>query len=305
MNLEIRHLQMIIAITDEKGVTNAAKKLFITQSALSHQLKDIENRLGTKLFLRLNKRMVITNAGETLLRSARKVLRELEQTENEIKDIATDKKGSIRLSTECYTCYHWLPPLLKEFKYQHPEIDVEIVVEATRDPIGALLEGKLDLAITSSPDDKDKNIDFKLLFEDEMVVVTHPDHELTKKSFVKPKDFAKEHVINYWSLEESTVYQRILKPAGIAPKRVSQIQLTEAIIEMIKADIGIGVLARWAIESHIKSGIVTAIPLTKSGFIRKWYAATLNKNTTPIYIPDFISLISKSSKPAKMYPKPK
>src|ERR1044071_6985866 len=111
MKLDIRHLKLIVAITEEKSVTRAGSRLHLTQSALSHQLRDIEQRLGTALFLRVNKRMVLTQAGERLLHSARIVLRELADAEMDLAQIAGHRKGTLRLSTECYTCYHWLPPL--------------------------------------------------------------------------------------------------------------------------------------------------------------------------------------------------
>ena len=109
MKLDIRHLKLIVAVTEEKSVTKAGERLHLTQSALSHQLRDIEERLGTPLFLRLNKRMIPTQAGERLLSSARHVLDELKHAEDEVAQMANHKRGALRISTECYTCYHWLP----------------------------------------------------------------------------------------------------------------------------------------------------------------------------------------------------
>src|SRR6185295_10200313 len=135
MNLEIRHLRLIVAVSEEKGVTKAGERLHLTQSALSHQLRDIEERLGTPLFLRMNKKMILTQAGERLLQTAHRVLDELKRTEEHISQIAADKQGTIRISTECYTCYHWLPDLLKDFNQKYPGVEVKIVVEATHRPI--------------------------------------------------------------------------------------------------------------------------------------------------------------------------
>ena len=112
MDLEIRHLRLVAAVADVGSLTRAGDRLHLTQSALSHQLRDIEARLGAALFLRVGKRLVLTPAGERLLASASDVLERLEQAEQDIREMGRDRAGVLRLTTECYTCYHWLPPLL-------------------------------------------------------------------------------------------------------------------------------------------------------------------------------------------------
>src|SRR5215831_14772355 len=149
VNLEVRHLKLIVAVTEEKSVTRAGDVLHLTQSALSHQLREIEEKLGTPLFLRMNRKMILTQAGERLLRTARQVLDEVKRAEDHISQIAANRQGTLRISTECHTCYHWLPDLMKEFRRKFPGIDVKIDAGATHRPIAALLQGKLDLAIVS------------------------------------------------------------------------------------------------------------------------------------------------------------
>src|SRR5467141_3305459 len=150
MDLEVRHLQLVAAVADVGSLTRAGDCLHLTQSALSHQLRDIESRLGTALFLRVGKRLVLTPAGERVLASARAILERLRQTEHDIREMGRDRAGILRITTECYTCYHWLPPLLLHYRRKFPRVEVRIDVEATRRPIEVLLAGKLDLAIISS-----------------------------------------------------------------------------------------------------------------------------------------------------------
>src|SRR5512147_930927 len=147
VKLEIRHLRLLAAVAQTGSVTEAGKRLHLTQSALSHQLRDAEEKLGAALFLRLGKRMVLTPAGEKLLCSARKVLDELHAAESQIEGLNGGTRGLIRLSTECYTCYHWLPPVLKRFHTRFPKVEVNIDVKSTHHPLEALLDGKLDVAI--------------------------------------------------------------------------------------------------------------------------------------------------------------
>src|SRR5947207_15463829 len=124
-------------------MTRARYRLHLTQSSLSHQLIDVEDKLNTALFLRLSKKMILTQAGERLLSSAHLVLDELKRAEEDICQIAASREGILRISTECYTCYHWLPSMLKDFNQKFPRIEVRIVVEATSEPIQFLLDGKL------------------------------------------------------------------------------------------------------------------------------------------------------------------
>src|SRR5580765_2340331 len=108
VNLEIRHLKLLAAVAEEESVTAAGKRLHLTQSALSHQLRDAEEKLGTPLFLRLGKRMALTAAGKKVLDVARRILKDLKEVESQVLGLNGDSHSVIRLSTECYTCYHWL-----------------------------------------------------------------------------------------------------------------------------------------------------------------------------------------------------
>ena len=131
VNLDIRHLKLIVAVTEEKSVTRAGEVLHLTQSALSHQLREIEEKLGTLLFRRMNKKMVLTPAGERLLQTARQVLDEMKRAEDHISQMAANRQGTLRISTECYTCYHWLPEVMKEFRRKFPGVEVKIDADAT------------------------------------------------------------------------------------------------------------------------------------------------------------------------------
>ncbi len=294
MKLDIRHLKLLVAVTEERSVTKAGERLHLTQSALSHQLRDLEERLGTPLFLRLNKRMLPTPAGERLLASAKEVLEELKRAEDDVAQMAANKRGVLRLSTECYTCYHWLPAKLKEFSQRYPAVEVKIVVEATRHPLQALLNGKLDLAVVSSCP-RDKRLVYRPLFKDELVVIMPPDHPLVAKPYLQAKDFVDQHLFSYVAPKDSDLFRLLLNPAGVTPARVSQVQLTEAIIEMVKAGLGLSVLARWAVTEALQSGTIVARPLTKRGVHRRWSAALLKRDLIPPYIPEFVALLAEDS----------
>src|SRR5215831_5079316 len=177
MDLEIKHLRLVSAIAGTGSVTRAGDLLNLSQSALSHQLRDIEDRLGVPLFHRVGKRMVLTLVGDTLLRTAQQVLDLVARTEGEIRRAGKRDGGLLRITTQCYTCYHWLPGLLKEYRLRHPHVDVQVDGDATHRPIKSLLEGSIDLAIVSDRV-RDRRLVERPLFEDEMVAIMAPNHRL-------------------------------------------------------------------------------------------------------------------------------
>jgi LysR family transcriptional regulator, regulator for metE and metH len=289
VQLEVRHLKLLAAIADTGSVTEAGKRLYLTQSALSHQLRDAEEMLGTALFLRLGKKMVLTAAGESLLATARHVLDELRCAETRIHGLNGGTRGVVRLSTECYTCYHWLPPVLKKFHSQYSDVQINIDAASTNRPIEALLDGGLDVAIVSTPP-KNKSLRATPMFEDLMVLVMSPDHRLTEFENVPPRELAGETVLIYPPKEDSTL-MGILRSVAVEPERILEIPLTEAIVELAAAGTGIALLPRWAVSPQVDSGRVVVRPLSSKGVVRRWYAVTLRNQKMPAYLAEFLELL--------------
>ncbi|HKP15839.1 MAG TPA: LysR family transcriptional regulator [Gemmatimonadaceae bacterium] len=293
MKLETRHLRLVVGIADFGSLTRAGHQLHLTQSALSHQLSDLEAQLGVRLFDRMGKRMEPTAAGERLIARARIALQQLREMEHEVKQIASGRDAVIRVATECYTCYHWLPQLLKAFGERYPKVEIQIVPGATARPIRALLAGKIDVCIVLQLP-RDRRVEGTPLFDDELVAVVAPTHPLASRAYLEAADFATEHLLNYSPPEESHLYQRLLTPAGVVPRQLSLIQLTEAMIELTKAGMGIAALARWAVEPHVRAGTLRAIPLTPTGLQRRWYSATRASKNKPVYLSEFEQFVAKA-----------
>ncbi|HKE33984.1 MAG TPA: LysR substrate-binding domain-containing protein [Candidatus Acidoferrum sp.] len=302
MNLEIRHLKLVAAIAETGSVTRAGSRLHLTQSALSHQLRDAEEQLGTALFERKSGKMILTPAGERLLQAARTVLCELKRAETEIQKNAVVTKGLIRLSTQCHTAYHWLPSRLILFQEQFPEVEVQLVIEATNDPFEALLEGKLDLAIVNEPV-RNRRIRYQPLFEDDVVIAVAPVHWLAGKSCAAPEDFANETILLYPPKEESTLLTKILEPAGVRPRKIQEVKLTEAIIDMVVGGLGIAALPTWTVAPQLASGTLVGVPLKPPGCRWKWSIAQLRENRAPAYVQEFIGILAKRPLYAEFSPK--
>ena len=294
MHLEIRHLKLVEAIAETGSVTRAGNRLHLTQSALSHQLRDAEQQLGAALFVRRNRQMTLTAAGERLLRSARAVLEELARAEEEIQSgsASATARGLLRLSTECYTVYHWLPPRLKLFQRRFPAVEFQLEIDATDNPYEALLEGKLDLAIVCTPI-RNRRIHYTPLFEDEVVLIVPPGHRLAGKTYAAPCDLAAETLFVVPPKSDSTLLTKILAPVGVVPRRVQEVALTDAIIEMVRGGMGVASLARWAVAPQLKSGELIGLRVTDQGWKRTWSAAQLRDKNAPAYLEEFIRLLTE------------
>jgi LysR family transcriptional regulator for metE and metH len=235
--------------------------------------------------------MMLTPAGERLLRSADEVLEAIERTEDSIRLLSGADRGLLRLSTECYTCYHWLPPLLKRYRRGHPNVDVRIDADSTSDPVSHLVAGRLDVAIVSDPV-RDRRVTVRPIFNDEMAIIVEPRHPLASKPYLTAADLATETLLMYSPKENSTIY-KLLAAEGAVPANTHVIQLTEAIIEMVKAGMGFAFLARWAVEPQLRTGALRAVPYTRRGYRRTWGAATLKDMARVPYIREFIDLLAE------------
>ena len=197
------------------------------------------------------------------------------------------------LATECYTCYHWLPGVVTAFRQEWPRVDVRIVAEATANPVRALLDGALDLAIVAGDVDE-RRLGCTSLFEDEQVVVMAPGQTFASRSFIEPEDLRDEHLILYTThSSDNSVLREVLRPAGVEPRQLTRVQLTEAIVELVKANLGVSVLARWAVAPQLRERSLVGIPLTARGFHRRWWAVTRPHETAPAYQQSLLELLGR------------
>jgi len=289
--LEVRHLRLVQAIADEGGPTRAAARLHLSQSAVSHQLADLERRLGVRLFRRLRRRLHLTNAGQRVLDFSRGVLPELAQLERELADGAGRARRRLRLSTECFTCYHWLPAVLPPLRQEFPYLDVRIAIHAAQRIIPALLAGELELAIVSS-EVHDPSLVAKPLFRDEWVVLLPPSHELGTRRHIRGRDLANFTVFAHEaSPQDARRMREVLTAEGVGMPEVQEVPLTDAIVELVKADLGVGLMSRWAVAPFVAAGDVVARRFTRGGLEERWTAAFRRDAPDPRPLERFAELL--------------
>ncbi|QNK64672.1 LysR family transcriptional regulator [Pedobacter sp. PAMC26386] len=286
--MELRHLNLIKTIAEEKGITKSLGKLFLTQSAVSHQLRDIEDRIGAKIFYRTKNQWLLTEEGKILYDAAVIIQAEFNSALNKVNEMRDGHAGSIRIATECYTSYHWLPSFLSRMNTLYPKLEVKINIEATHKPLEKLLANELDVAITSDPT-KDKSIKYIELFKDEVIAIVHKENQLSHKKQLNPADFSDQTlIIHSYPLETVTVYEHFLKAQKAYPKQIIAIPLTEVALEMVKSGMGIMTLPAWALRPFVSSPNLRLLKIGQKGLIRIHYAAIRHEDAQKKYIIDFI-----------------
>jgi LysR family transcriptional regulator for metE and metH len=294
--LDSRHLRLLAEIARAQSVTRAADRLNVTQSAVSHGLRDIEDRLGTPLFVRSGRRMLPTPAGTHLIETAERVLGEIARAEAAVSRIVRNHGGEFRVCTQCHTGYHWLPPLLEVVRRKYPDVKVHIAAEHTMRPVAAVLDAAIDLAIVNCTP-QDRRLCVRPLFEDEHAAIVAPSHPWAKRAFVSPHDLAGERLLLYSrSIEDSYIVRRVMRPAGVLPSHATFLQLTEAIVEMVKAGMGVGVLPTWSVASAIASGGVRAVRITRAGVYREWNAVMLAGAPPSPFLDHFIQVLTRQGR---------
>lgn len=273
LHVTIPQLAMVEAICREGTVTAAARRLAVTQPALSHRLRELERQLGAKLFRRDGARMAATREGERVARSARAVVEELARLRHDLGQLRSGYQGVMRIATECYTCYDWLPAALERFAAAFPGVEVQIVPEATRDPVKPLLDGTLDLAIVYTPAHRDELV-LMPLFRDELVAVVPRSHPFASRRYLAARDFRDQCLVCHFpELERNAFARDVLRPAGVTPARVQAVQLTGAVLAMVAAKRGVAVIPRWVLGKERNAGRFRAVRVTPNGLFRAWHAA--------------------------------
>lgn len=271
--LDLRHLQMIRAIAEHGRVTDAAEHLGLTPSALSHRIREAERRLDVVLFTRMHKRLRLTSAGEHLADVADKVLSELGRAEADVRRMNAGVEHVVRIAVEAYSSYHWLPGFLTFLNQCHPQIDLQVMAGAGRDPTHALVNRSVDLAIVSQ-ESIQVGVKTRFLFCDELLFIMKPDHRYAKRKFISGPDIVGENFITFAKTPEpDREFARLFRPSESYPHWRATVELPEAIMELVAAGQGTSVLAGWAVRPAMIAGRLAAARVGSTGIAVDWHAA--------------------------------
>ncbi|MDP5085191.1 MAG: LysR family transcriptional regulator [Yoonia sp.] len=290
MHIEFRHLRTIKAIHDTGGLARAADQLNITQSALSHQIKGIEDQAGVELFVRRSKPLKLSAAGMKMLAAAEKILPQVAALEEEFSGLIAGSSGRLHIAIECHACFEWLFPVLEQFRKAWPEVDVDIRPGLAFDALPALRKEEVDLVVSSDPEDLPET-DFTPLFDYEPVFVASASHPLAQKDVIEAEDFRGETLITYpVDRARLDIFSQLLTPAKVEPAAVRQVELTAVILLLVASNRGVAVLPDWVVRQVRYSSDYVTKPLTKAGITRRLYAATRSEDTSRPFMAHLIRL---------------
>jgi len=288
--LELRHLETLLALDECGSLSKAAARLFLTQSALSHQLKALESHYGAALVEKNIRPLRFTAIGQRLLALARAVLPQVAEAGRDIARLAQGHAGPLRVAVQCHNCFDWLMPAMDAYRSLWPEVELDIISGFVVDPLPLIERAEAELAIIHDKPQPHPNLMFSPLFRYESVALMSPRHRLAAKTSLEAADFADETLITYPVPDEMLdVMKHFLTPAGINPKRRTA-ELTVAILQLVASSRGIAALPSWTVGHYIERGYVVSRPIGHGGLRCELYAATSRAAADTAYIREFIAL---------------
>ena len=292
--IELRHLKTLLALQETGSVSLAAKRVFLTQSALSHQIRALEQHYDTPLFERKSNPIRFTPAGERLLQLARELMPLLAAAQRDMAQIIEGEAGELRVAVECHTCFDWLMPAMDTFRPLWPQVELDIVSGFQADPVGLLLTHRADLAIVSEAAAQ-SGIVYQPLFAYEMVGICAKDHPLADKAVWQAADFAAETLISYPVPDDMLdLLRKILLPAGINPARRHS-ELTVAIIQLVASRRGIAALPYWTVMPYLEKGYVVARQIGHTPLQSQLYAAMRQDDADKSFLDNFCQIVRERS----------
>ncbi|PKM44733.1 MAG: LysR family transcriptional regulator [Gammaproteobacteria bacterium HGW-Gammaproteobacteria-1] len=285
--IKLHHLHSLTALRDSGNLARAAERLHLTQSALSHQLKELEERLEVTLFERKSRPPRFTAAGERLLTLADEVLPLIRQAKRDLGHIRGGQGGRLHLAVECHSCFDWLMPVLEDYRHQWPRVTLDISMAHSFEPLAALAQNEVDLVVTADPDDN-AAITYRPLFRYQNLLLLPPRHRLAARNWIAPQDLADETLITYpVDTTRLDLFRRFLDPAGVAVERRSS-ELTVMILQLVASGRGLAALPQWAASQAVVAGQVLARPLGEHGLWSTLYAAVRREEQELAYLEAFI-----------------
>ncbi|MDW4497050.1 LysR family transcriptional regulator [Sulfitobacter sp. D35] len=296
MHIEFRHLRTVNAIHEAGGLARAADQLHITQSALSHQIKHLEDQAGVELFVRRSKPLKLSPAGMRLLKLARQVLPQVEALQAEFEGLRAGSTGRMHIAIECHACFEWLFPVLEKFRQGWGEVDVDIRPGLAFEALPALLREEVDVVISSDPEEL-AGVEFVELFDYAPVFVAASSHPLADKAFVEASDFRDQTLITY-PVERSRldVFSQLLIPAKVEPAAIRQVELTAVILLLVASNRGVAVLPDWVVREVKYSSDYVTRPLTETGITRRLYAAVRQDDLGKPYMKEMLRLAGEEAR---------
>ncbi|WP_353554225.1 LysR family transcriptional regulator [Paraburkholderia terrae] len=292
--LERSHLMVVREVERQGSLTGAADVLNLTQSALSHTVKKLEQQLGTPVWTREGRSMRLTQAGQYLLGLANRLLPQFELAEERMKQYAQGERGTLRIGMECHPCYQWLLKVVSPYLARWPDVDVDVKQRFQFGGIGALFGYDIDLLVTPDPLKK-PGLRFEPVFDYEQVLVVADEHALSSEPYVTPEQLSAEVLITYpVETDRLDIYTQFLTPANVVPRRHKVIETTDIMLQMVASGRGVAALPRWLAEEYAGWMPLTPLRLGKKGIAKQIFLGTREADDAIDYLSAFVAMARKA-----------
>ncbi len=287
--IDLRHLKTLAALRDAGSLVEAAERVHLTQSALSHQIKDLEERLDCSLFIRKTKPITFTAAGQRLLTLADDILPMIKTAERDIARLAGGEAGRLNICIECHSCFDWLMPTIDHFRQNWPEVEMDLSTGFSFQPLPALARGDIDLVITSDPEPRN-GIVYEPLFSYESLLGLSRQHRLVARKFIQPEDLTEETLITYpVDTNRLDLFSRFLDPVEVEPAEIRTAELTVMMVQLVASGRGVAALPNWAMHEYLERDFIQARPLGEKGLWCTLYAAIREDQQNSDFMTDFLA----------------
>ena len=288
--LERSHLMVVREVERQGSLTAAADVLNLTQSALSHTVRKLEQYLGTPVWTREGRTMRLTQAGHYLLGLANRMLPQFEQAEVRMQQYAQGERGTLRIGMECHPCYQWLLKVVSPYLARWPDVDVDVKQRFQFGGIGALFSFDIDVLVTPDPLKK-AGLRFEPVFDYEQVLVVADGHALASAAHVTPGQLASEVLITYpVETDRLDIYTQFLTPANVVPRRQKIIETTDIMMQMVASGRGVAALPRWLAQEYADRMPITPVKLGRKGIAKKIYLGIREADREIEYLAAFVAL---------------
>ncbi len=295
--LERIHLTILMEVADRGSLTAAARALGLTQSALSHSIKKLEQDLHTRLWRREGRALQLTPAGEHLLGVARRLLPQLAHAEQVVAEYARGQRGHLRIGMECHPCYQWLLKVISPYLRAFPDVDLDVKQKFQFGGIGALYAHEIDMLVTPDPLSR-KGLTFKPVFDYEHVLVVARNHRLAKKPAIRPQDLAGQTLLTYpVEVERLDIYSHFLLPAGRMPNRRKVIETTDIMLKLVESGRGVAALPGWLVAEYADKLDIVTVRLGPEGIQKQIHLGVRKADAKIDYVSAFLKMAA-NPKPA-------
>lgn len=298
--IERAHLAILCAIKQHGSLTAAAERMHLTQSALTHSIKKLEQQTGTRLWLKTGRRLQFTQAGNYLLALANRLLPQLESADDVLQRMASGEQGNLRIGMECHPCYQWLLNVVTPYLQHWPDVDIDVKQKFRFGGMAALFEHEIDVLVTPDPLHK-TGVAFTPVFDYEQVLVVNKSHRLAKKAYIEPADISNQVLFTYpVSIDRLDIFNAFLLPAGYRPGKHKTMEATEILLQMVASGRGVAALPRWLVNEYAEKMPITAISLGKTGINRKIFLGIRDGDEKINYLQAFLALAKQLSQQASV-----